>query len=932
MVSNYFQDCKYSLLKLQPYVYLVSEDALKDIRIDDGNAYVSTISQTPIRLDAYNVTLNESEELNERYKFTHTLTFSVSGYANKDDFQDRYYAIVKDEEGTYWLVNPMFPCRVTYTYNLGYEQNHTDFTIGTASNHPVLRLNTMVDSTPYECKKYYLSGIDSVVLNEKKYTAHDGKYVKYTNSGFKTVEYNNRSALFTEEFDGYRISHTLTFNIPFSQYKSSWHYNLLEFTDNLYSAIVKTTEGKYAFCGFSYGMQPSFTINADDSDNINYIEIRLSDAHDIGDTIDFYDEVIYQPITEKSWAYTLDYGGYECVGAGIARYLLQKEIDAFGNETGNYKAFSGYTSQFPDLNIVGEFSTTENFSNSECTGEECNISTSLPSIITFNAAGNKTYSLRSDTEWSISSSSPALLSVSPSSGHGNTSYVITVHNTITPSESAITNTLTLSYCNTTRDVTVIVTNEQEGCLSQGTEYNISANAQTVTVPTSCCVTSVKEMTAVGVDITLYSNYFTVYVPENNSGRNRSMVLLVLFCDGTSVNVVINQSSVFERWVNESVYCDGYDKYQVQRLYTGSTSSSINGKTDTTRSYLVEADSQDCHVEPIIEWRNKDITLDYICDDCDQAKASWNTINGTSSSVTCDASSKLQRADLGVISDYLFSSIKVGTCVDEIFDSALYNMRMLMTVELPSTITKIGARAFMEDQSLFSCHIPNTVTEIGNSAFYNCVSLQTVTLPSSLTTLGTYAFAQCLNFSNVGTPSGITSIPEGCFMQCQGLSDLYISNNIQSIGLNGFYNCVTLKNVVFQSGSTLTTIGASAFSFSNIESIDIPNSVTTIGESAFAGSSSMSGFSIPTSITTIGQNAFSGCATGSLTVVFPSSITSIGASAFTSLDNVVFDGTTPPTVGSSAFGSVNNIYVPVGYIPVYASAMPEYQNKIHEITS
>ena len=40
----------------------------------------------------------------------------MNGYANKDDFQGRYYVIVKDEEGTYWFVNPLFPVKVTYTY------------------------------------------------------------------------------------------------------------------------------------------------------------------------------------------------------------------------------------------------------------------------------------------------------------------------------------------------------------------------------------------------------------------------------------------------------------------------------------------------------------------------------------------------------------------------------------------------------------------------------------------------------------------------------------------------------------------------------------------------------------------------------------------------------------------------------------------------
>ena len=606
MVSNYFQDCKYLVNKLQPYVYLISEDALKDIKIDNGDAYISSISETPTRLDVYNISLTEGDELNERYKFTHTLTFSVNGYANKDDFNGKYYVILKDDDGTYWLINPLFPCKVTYTYTLAYEENHTDFNIGTVSNHPVLRLLGMTDSQPYECKKYFISGIDALWLNEKRYTAHDGNIVKYTNGGFKTIEYNKKSAVFTEEFDGTKVSHTIDFNVLFSDYKSSWHYNLLEFKDNIYAAVIKTTDKKYALCGFGYGLQPSFTVNANDSGTINYVEIKLQDSHDVGDTLYFYDDITYEYLSGKTWEYTSEYNGYECDGAGTAVYLLKEEVDALGNETGRFMVREGHRAEFPELNLVDEeFDDDVEFENMDCGSQDCTIETGLPSTINFHSVECKQYYLKANSNWSITSNNSSI-TVSPSSGAAKTSYTISVCNNIVPSSAAVTSNLTLSYCNTTSIINVVVSEDEDACLPQGATYNISANEQTLTIPTKCCVTSVKDVLNIGVNITVYESYIEVIVPENNTGVNRTITLLVLYCDGTSGNIIINQSNVFERWVDDSILCIGYDKYKRQYKYTGTTSSSMTARTEEFRDVLVQAKSTYCgYVEPIYRWYDID---------------------------------------------------------------------------------------------------------------------------------------------------------------------------------------------------------------------------------------------------------------------------------------------------------------------------------------
>ena len=607
-VTNYIPDsCKYSLGKLMKSVYLISEDAVKDIRIDNGDAYINSVSESPIKIDCYSINLQEEESLDERYRFTHTLTFSVNGYANSDDFQGRFYAIVKDNEGTYWLVNPLFPCKVTYTYTLGYEQNHTDFTIGTVSNHPVLRLHNFGVATQYECQGYYLDGIDALWLNEKRYTVHDGNSVKYTNDGFKTIEYNQRTATFTETFDGTDTSHQIDFDILFSQYKSSWHYNLLEFKDNLYSAIFKTRNNKYALCGFSFGLQPSFRVSADDTvQSADRIQITLQDAHDVGDAIEFFDQIDYEYLPYVTYEYTSEYDGYECIGEGVAKYLLQKEVDALGNETGNYKALEGYTGRFPGLNIVGTFSNTETFTNVECNGGGCTIDTSFPSEIVFNGENCQSYYIKAGSSWSISSDDDDIF-VNPSTGVSNVGYIVKVCNRKIPTATAHTTSLTIQYCNTSTTVDVSVV-QYSGCFPQGAAYNISANAQVLNVPTACCVQSVREATNIGSSTIIYNSYLAVTVPENNTGRYRTITLLIVFCDGTSANVVINQSNVFEKWEDYgSPFCVEHDLYKQQFLWTGSTSSSYV-ITDTSRNVLIERQSLECR-DKIYRWVN---TFSTIC--------------------------------------------------------------------------------------------------------------------------------------------------------------------------------------------------------------------------------------------------------------------------------------------------------------------------------
>ena len=582
-VSTYKNnECRYNIDKLEKVVYLINEDDLRNIHIDNGEAYIDNISATPLSLAVYNISLTDTDELDERYKFTHTLTFSMKGYANYKYFQSKYYAIVKTIDGVYWLVNPMFPCKVSYTYTLDANGSHTDFTLATISNNPTLRIHGINHATPYECG-YMHCKFDTLKLNEAKYSLRSGDNIKYTNDGFKDVVFNKNSAVFTETFDGNNVSHSIQFNIKFDDYKSSWHYNLLELMNNKYAAIIKSSCGEYILTGFHFGLQPSFTVTANDEMTMDNIQINLIDSHDNGEFIgETYDEIHETKYEDSSFVYTVEYDGWECVSENTARYLLKKEIDALGNSTGRYMCLEGYTDRFTalGLNIVGTFEDTETFINPQCHGVSCTAQTSFPNSFVFNTVGCRAYSLVASTNWTLTSSD-AHITVNPSSGLANTQYNVEICNTLTPTSSETTSTIQLSYCETTKTYNVSVV-KGNPCFTAGQVFDISANAQYVIVPIQCCIQAVSDSSNTLTNISIQSTYFKVYVPQNDTGSLRTITLSVSFCDGTIGEVIINQVTGFERWVKEDTVCVGNLKCDIERKYTGTTISNINTRTEETR--------------------------------------------------------------------------------------------------------------------------------------------------------------------------------------------------------------------------------------------------------------------------------------------------------------------------------------------------------------
>ena len=140
--------------------------------------------------------------------------------------------------------------------------------------------------------------------------------------------------------------------------------------------------------------------------------------------------------------------------------------------------------------------------------------------------------------------------------------------------------------------------------------------------------------------------------------------------------------------------------------------------------------------------------------------------------------------------------------------------------------------------------------------------------------GAISIPQKLIYSN--KTYTVTAIGERAFVRCY-LTSIDIPNSVTSIGQYAFYGCGSLTSIDIP--NSVTSIGRYAFyDCSSLTSTDIPNPVPSIGDYAFYGCSSLTSIDIPNSVTSIDNSTFSNCP-GLTSIDIPNSVTSIGYSAF-----------------------------------------------------
>ena len=239
------------------------------------------------------------------------------------------------------------------------------------------------------------------------------------------------------------------------------------------------------------------------------------------------------------------------------------------------------------------------------------------------------------------------------------------------------------------------------------------------------------------------------------------------------------------------------------------------------------------------------------------------------------------------------------------------------VVIPASVTSIGSGGFA-GSSITSVDFSDTstLTTIGGSAFQSIPTLTSITIPANVTTIGdsAFAFSMALTSILVATANANYSSVDGVLFDKDKTLVVQYPSGISAMS--------------YSIPSTVTSIGTSAFRGSSFTSITIPPSVTSIGEAAFGGSQLTSVvFDGTSTLATIGGYAFQSAQITSITI--PASVTTIGDSAFgsaMSLASVVFSGTsTLATIGADAFSSTSltSFTIPASVTTIGANAFLSY---------
>lgn len=232
------------------------------------------------------------------------------------------------------------------------------------------------------------------------------------------------------------------------------------------------------------------------------------------------------------------------------------------------------------------------------------------------------------------------------------------------------------------------------------------------------------------------------------------------------------------------------------------------------------------------------------------------------------------------------TLKEGTT--RIAEECFKSCGNLESVTFPKSLEVIEDRAFWGCSKLKKdITFPESLISIGESAFYDCKSLTSVTFPESIVSIGPEAFRGC-NLKKITFPNSIAEIGRRAFSQTPWFEKqpdglVYIGNVAYEYkGNMPSDTFITLKEgtVAIVDGCFSNYDGSSVNSdrVDRLKGITLPESLISIGKSAFSYNYSLTSVTIPNSVTKIGWEAFYKC-TGLTNVIFGDSVVEIGGEAF-----------------------------------------------------
>jgi hypothetical protein len=193
-----------------------------------------------------------------------------------------------------------------------------------------------------------------------------------------------------------------------------------------------------------------------------------------------------------------------------------------------------------------------------------------------------------------------------------------------------------------------------------------------------------------------------------------------------------------------------------------------------------------------------------------------------------------------------------------------------------SVTQIGKRAFYECTSISSVSIPNSVTSVEHESFFGCSGIDAINIPNTVSSFERSALEGTGWYNNQS--DGVLYLNDWClgYKGDKPIGQISILNGTKHLAGRAFEYCDSL--ILISMPDSMTSIGQSAFRGSGLSSIFIPESVFIIGDYAFSMCYDLVSVNIPNSVTSIGDYTFWECNSLS-SITIPNTVTSIGRAAF-----------------------------------------------------
>lgn len=248
---------------------------------------------------------------------------------------------------------------------------------------------------------------------------------------------------------------------------------------------------------------------------------------------------------------------------------------------------------------------------------------------------------------------------------------------------------------------------------------------------------------------------------------------------------------------------------------------------------------------------------------------------------------------------VITSLEIGSNIQFVGNRAFSSCENLKTVDMSACGGNIGVGLFLSCKQLEEALVPTELDSIPGDMFRSCSSLKTIVVPEGVTFIGHYAFDGCTSLSEVELPDGLEKILKCAFNGCKSLSSLWIPASVTEIYNDSYSGCSGLRSIVVEEGNPVYDSGNGSNAIIETEEETVflgcvnttfPDSVSIIGEMAFAGNESLKTLTIPEGIETISYSAFIRC-DNLETLNISSTVSTIGGWAFlgcSGLQKIVVD--------------------------------------------